>query len=62
MNVALDNWTVSMMAYGLKEKKRDINLEKGAISKYKITFRRNPSSANDWIVVKALSYAGIMAK
>jgi ELWxxDGT repeat protein len=53
-----DNAAVTVMAYGLRNAKRNMNSEKAAISIYKRIFRKAPTEAVDWDAVRAIAYSG----
>lgn len=53
-----DNAAVTVMAYGLRPAHRNIESEKSAIKIYKSIFRKNPATATDWDVVRAIAYSG----
>jgi len=58
MNKANDNAAVTVMAYGLRPSARNLNSEKAAIISFKYFMKRNPSSAVDWDIVRAIAYSG----
>jgi len=53
-----DNAAVTVMAYGLRPSQRNLNSEKAAIISFKYFMKRNPSSAVDWDIVRAIAYSG----
>jgi len=46
------------MAYGLRPQPRNINSENEAIGFFKLIFDKDPTSASDWDVVRAIAYSG----
>ena len=58
MDNANDNAAVTVMAYGLRPSARNLNSEKAAIISFKYFMKRNPSSAVDWDMVRAIAYSG----
>lgn len=58
MSNAKDNAAVTIMAYGLRPKPRNLNSERAAISIFKGIFKKNPASATDWDAVRAVGYSG----
>ncbi|MFA5248295.1 MAG: InlB B-repeat-containing protein [Patescibacteria group bacterium] len=58
MNQANDNAAVTVMAYGLRPANRNMNSEKVAILTFKYVYKKNPSTAEEWDVVRAIAYSG----
>ncbi|MDD5527610.1 MAG: hypothetical protein PHO56_01370 [Patescibacteria group bacterium] len=58
MNNAKDNAAVTVIAYGLRPARRNINSEKQAIIIYKNIYGKNPALALDWNIVRAIAYSG----
>jgi hypothetical protein len=55
---ANDNAAVTVMAYGLRPAIRNTNSEKVAILSFKYIFKKNPTTAKDWDIVRAIAYSG----
>lgn len=55
---ANDNAAVTVMAYGLRPTARNLNSEKAAIRSFKAIYGKNPATAVDWDVVRAIAYSG----
>jgi hypothetical protein len=53
-----DNAAVTVMAYGLRSARRNMNSEKSAIFIYKRIFKKAPTEAVDWDAVRAIAYSG----
>jgi len=53
-----DEATMMTMAYGLRPQPRNINSENEAIGFFKLIFDKDPTSASDWDVVRAIAYSG----
>jgi len=53
-----DNAAVTIIAYGLRPAQRSLESEKNAISIYHSIFKKNPLSASDWDLVRAIAYSG----
>ena len=53
-----DNAAVTVIAYGLRPANRDMENEKKAIKIYKSIFKKAPTKANDWDLVRAIAYSG----
>lgn len=53
-----DSSAVKIMAYGLRPANRNVNSEKAAIRIYKNIYKKSPSSANDWDIIRAIAYSG----
>jgi hypothetical protein len=53
-----DNAAVTVIAYGLRPAQRDANSEKSAIKSFKFIYGKNPVSAQDWDIVRAIAYSG----
>jgi hypothetical protein len=58
MNNANDNAAVTIMAYGLRPAGRNLNSEKAAILSFKYIYKKNPITAEEWDVVRAIAYSG----
>jgi hypothetical protein len=55
---AKDDAAVTVIAYGLRPAKRNLNNEKIAIKSFQYIYKRIPTSAFDWNIVRAISYSG----
>ncbi|PLX27616.1 hypothetical protein C0583_00025 [Candidatus Parcubacteria bacterium] len=53
-----DNAAVTVIAYGLRPKNRNLDSEKAALNIFKGIYKHNPSSALDWDIVRAIAYSG----
>ena len=53
-----DNAAVTIIAYGLRPDNRNLDSEKAAISIFKAIYGRNPVSAVDWDITRAIAYSG----
>lgn len=60
MNNAHDNAAVTVMAYGLRQKaeNRNLNSEKSGIKTFKNIYGHTPSSTEDWNIMQAITYSG----
>ncbi len=60
MNNAKDNAAVTIMAYGLRQKASNRNLEseKRGIQIFEALFDRAPTSTEDWNIMQAITYSG----
>ncbi len=60
MNNANDNAAVTVMAYGLRQKaeNRNLNSEKSGIKTFKEIYGHNPSTTEDWNIMQAITYSG----
>ena len=58
LNHKNDNAAVTIMAYGLRPAKRNLNSEKAALRSFRYFIRRAPASALDWDMVRAIAYSG----
>ncbi|PLX28086.1 hypothetical protein C0583_02540 [Candidatus Parcubacteria bacterium] len=60
MNVASDNAAVTVMAYGLRQKAENRNLdsETQGIKTFRAIYGYNPSSTDDWNIMQAITYSG----
>jgi hypothetical protein len=60
MNNSKDNAAVTVMAYGLRQKaeNRNLNSEKNGIKIFKNIYGRVPSSTEDWNIMQAITYSG----
>ena len=60
INNANDNAAVTVMAYGLRQKaeNRNLNSEKQGIKIFKNIYGRAPSSTEDWNIMQAITYSG----
>ncbi|NTW22944.1 hypothetical protein HGA34_05425 [Candidatus Falkowbacteria bacterium] len=55
---ARDDAAVKVMAYGLRPSTRNQNSEKSAIKSFKAIFKKAPTLAADWDIVRAIAYSG----
>lgn len=55
---ARDDAAVKVMAYGLRPSIRNQNSEKAAIRSFKAIFKKAPTLAADWDIVRAIAYSG----
>jgi len=53
-----DSSALMIMAYGLRPAQRNLNSEKAAIKSFKLIFKKIPVSAQDWDIIRAISYSG----
>lgn len=53
-----DNAAVTVIAYGLRPAQRNMESEKNAIEIYRAIFKKSPSAASDWDLVRAIAYSG----
>jgi hypothetical protein len=53
-----DNAAVTVIAYGLRPAKRNMESEKNAILIYRSIFKKVPVLASDWDIVRAIAYSG----
>lgn len=53
-----DNAAVTVIAYGLRPGRRNLESEKQAIEIYRSIFNQAPSEATDWDLVRAIAYSG----
>jgi hypothetical protein len=60
MDNAHDNAAVTVMAYGLRQKaeNRNLNSEKSGIKTFKNIYGHTPSSTEDWNIMQAITYSG----
>ncbi len=60
MNNSKDNAAVTVMAYGLRQKAENRNLEseKQGINIFKNIYGHHPSSTEDWNIMQAITYSG----
>ena len=60
MNNANDNAAVTVMAYGLRQKAENRNLEseRNGINIFKNIYGYTPSSTEDWNIMQAITYSG----
>ena len=60
MNDANDNAAVTVMAYGLRQKaeNRNLNSEKAGIKIFKAIYGHTPNSTEDWNIMQAITYSG----
>ncbi|MDA3840341.1 MAG: DUF5011 domain-containing protein [Patescibacteria group bacterium] len=58
MENANDNAAVTVITYGLRPADRNMDSEKAGIKIFKSIFGHNPSLANEWDIVRAISYSG----
>jgi len=64
MNDAKDAAAIKVMAYGLRQKatNRNLNSEKAGITTFKHIFGNNPKSTEDWNTMQAITYSGATKK
>lgn len=64
MNDAKDAAAVKVMAYGLRQKaeNRNLNSEKAGIKSFKSIFGNNPKTTQDWNAMQAITYSGAVRK
>ncbi|MEK7067707.1 MAG: hypothetical protein AAB956_01785, partial [Patescibacteria group bacterium] len=53
-----DDAAVTVMAYGLRPARRNLNSERVAIKSFKAIFKSAPTSAANWDIVRAIAYSG----
>jgi hypothetical protein len=53
-----DKTAIAMLAYGVRPK-RDLKKEVSALQTFRKTFKKAPSTAEDWNAVRAIAYAGV---
>jgi hypothetical protein len=58
MKNANDNAAVTVMSYGLRPVNRNMNSEKSAILSFKHIYKKAPTTAEDWDIVRAIAYSG----
>ena len=60
MTNAKDNAAVTVMAYGLRQKteNRNLNSEKTGIKTFKYVYGRTPSTTEEWNTMQAITYSG----
>ena len=58
MDNANDNAAVTVITYGLRPADRNMDSEKAGIKIFESIMGYGPSSANDWDIVRAISYSG----
>ena len=58
MNNPNDNAAVTVIAYGLRPANRNMESEKKAALIYQSIFKKSPSEASDWDLVRAIAYSG----
>jgi len=60
MNNASDNAAVTVMAYGLRQRaeNRNLNSEKVGIKTFKNIYGYHPNSTEDWNIMQAITYSG----
>jgi chitodextrinase len=58
MGNANDNAAVTVMTYGLRPALRNTDSEKSGILAFKYYYKRAPTSAEDWDIVRAIAYSG----
>ncbi len=60
MNNQYDNAAITVMAYGLRQKavNRNLNSEARALGFFKAIYGRMPSSTKDWNILQAITYSG----
>jgi hypothetical protein len=59
-NYPKDNAAITVMAYGLRQKaeNRNLNSEKIGINTFKNIYHRHPASTEDWNIMQAITYSG----
>jgi len=60
MNNANDNAAVTVMAYGLRQKaeNRNLNSEKSGIQTFKGIYGHTPQTTEEWNIMQAITYSG----
>ena len=60
MSDAKDNAAVTIMAYGLRQKaeNRNLNSERNGIQIFEALFNRLPTTTEDWNIMQAITYSG----
>ncbi len=58
MSNANDKAAVNVMAYGLRSVNRNMASEAASVKAFKYAYGRNPSTARDWDVSRAIAYSG----
>jgi hypothetical protein len=60
MNNANDNAAVTIMAYGLRQRaeNRNLNSESAGLKIFRGIYNRIPQSTNDWNILQAITYSG----
>ncbi len=60
MNNAKDKAAIAVMAYGLRQKAENRNLdsERSGIKTFKSIYGKNPTSTEDWNIMQAITYSG----
>lgn len=60
LNDANDNAAIKVMAYGLRQKaqNRNLNSEKAGIKSFQNIFRATPKTTQDWNAMQAITYSG----
>jgi glucuronoarabinoxylan endo-1,4-beta-xylanase len=53
-----DNAAVTVITYGLRPANRNLDSERAGITIFKSIYGYNPSSAQDWDIVRAIAYSG----
>ncbi|NQU99293.1 MAG: hypothetical protein HQ538_01020 [Parcubacteria group bacterium] len=53
-----DEAAMMTMAYGLRPQPRNVNSESEAIGFFKLIFDKDPTSASDWDITRAIAYSG----
>jgi VCBS repeat-containing protein len=53
-----DNAAVTIMSYGLRPALRNMSSEANAIKTFKAIYKKDPKSATDWDIVRAIAYSG----
>ena len=53
-----DNAAVTIMAYGLRPVKRNMDSETAAINTFFAIYGHYPNTADEWDVVRAIAYSG----
>jgi chitodextrinase len=53
-----DNAAVTVITYGLRPAQRNVNSEKAAILSFKYFYKKSPTTAQEWDIVRAIAYSG----
>jgi hypothetical protein len=53
-----DDSAITIISYGLRPANRNMESEKSAIKTFKDVYGKNPESATDWDLVRAIAYSG----
>ncbi|HOZ53594.1 MAG TPA: hypothetical protein PK142_02865 [bacterium] len=60
MNNANDNAAITIMAYGLRQRaeNRNLNSESAGLKTFRAIYNRLPQNTNDWNILQAITYSG----